>query len=696
MANQIEVEIIVELKKAQEEIKGLQKQMEDLADETKKGIDSMDVAVAAFAANLATIAFEKIVDGAKALFNFMVVDGVKAAQEQEDSINKLNLALQNTGRFTAQASEDLQKFASSLQETTRFSDDAILANMALLQSLADLSTEGLKQGTQAALDMSAALGIDLKTATMAVAKAANGEVGALKKFGIEIVKGADDAETFARALDALNAKFGGSASGQVTTFSGAMDVLKNQINELQESFGNMIIQNPAVISAIQKMIEIAQELGVWIEANKKEFDDFIAICAKVAVFLAETLSGSIKFVITLFEQLKTVVNGFVIVLDGMQTGSLDKMVAGLDQMAAGMLNNTGITGDYNKVLLEQQAIIDQNAKADAAYAIVNKQIADENAKVMEEKKKKQQEEAKAKEAEQAEQERLRQAEIEAEKKKVADLLAVQTAYAEASKEQKIAQAELDAVADEEGKIVEQEFLKARLDELEQIKIDARIKEAELVGNHYEALRLMQEKALLTNQQAVDKANVKFFDTEKAKQDFEKKTTAQKFTAASQGMDALVELQNVKSKEAFAVGKAAAIAQTLLSIPESAQKAYGALAGIPIVGPALGAAAAAAAVISGIARLNQIKSASPGFAEGGLVPGNSYSGDAMNIRANSGEMILNKRQQENLFNTIDSGSMGGGTVINISGNVYADDESQIQKLIQRINDATEFNNIKLRV
>jgi hypothetical protein len=37
-----------------------------------------------------------------------------------------------------------------------------------------------------------------------------------------------------------------------------------------------------------------------------------------------------------------------------------------------------------------------------------------------------------------------------------------------------------------------------------------------------------------------------------------------------------------------------------------------------------------------------------FAEGGVVPGNSYSGDNMLARVNSGEMILNKNQIGNLF------------------------------------------------
>lgn len=61
---------------------------------------------------------------------------------------------------------------------------------------------------------------------------------------------------------------------------------------------------------------------------------------------------------------------------------------------------------------------------------------------------------------------------------------------------------------------------------------------------------------------------------------------------------------------------------------------------------------------------------PKFALGGIVEGSSYAGDNLDIKANSGEMILNRDQQVNLFEAIKSGSLGiGGGSSNISVNVY---------------------------
>ena len=50
-----------------------------------------------------------------------------------------------------------------------------------------------------------------------------------------------------------------------------------------------------------------------------------------------------------------------------------------------------------------------------------------------------------------------------------------------------------------------------------------------------------------------------------------------------------------------------------------------------------------------------------FATGGIVGGSSYYGDNVIAGVNSGEMILNRAQQSNLFKAINSGKIGGTNV-----------------------------------
>ena len=77
------------------------------------------------------------------------------------------------------------------------------------------------------------------------------------------------------------------------------------------------------------------------------------------------------------------------------------------------------------------------------------------------------------------------------------------------------------------------------------------------------------------------------------------------------------------------------------------------------------AAAASAVATLVSIFGSIKSMIGGkFAEGGIVGGTSYSGDKLFAMVNSGEMILNKRQQGNLANMLGGG--GGQVEFHISG------------------------------
>ena len=91
--------------------------------------------------------------------------------------------------------------------------------------------------------------------------------------------------------------------------------------------------------------------------------------------------------------------------------------------------------------------------------------------------------------------------------------------------------------------------------------------------------------------------------------------------------------------------------------KAAAEAAGSAAAVPVVGW-INAVAAITAIMSAMAAV-------PKFADGGIIGGNSFIGDNMIARVNSGEMILNNRQQRNLFNLLDG---KGGTSVNAGGEV----------------------------
>ena len=88
----------------------------------------------------------------------------------------------------------------------------------------------------------------------------------------------------------------------------------------------------------------------------------------------------------------------------------------------------------------------------------------------------------------------------------------------------------------------------------------------------------------------------------------------------------------------------------------------------------------------LSMISSIKQATAGsFAEGGIVGGSSYSGDRLLARVNSGEIILNSRQQRNLFNLLDTGTMPqrGGTNVQVTGVVRGTDLLLVQKNTNKV-------------
>ena len=102
--------------------------------------------------------------------------------------------------------------------------------------------------------------------------------------------------------------------------------------------------------------------------------------------------------------------------------------------------------------------------------------------------------------------------------------------------------------------------------------------------------------LLTNRNQLAKDEIKI----------EELTNEAKVDLASNSLGNLASVLGEESK----AGKAAAIAQTTIESYKGATAAYASLAGVPIVGPALGAVAAAAALVAGFKNVQAIQKEGP--------------------------------------------------------------------------------------
>lgn len=259
-------------------------------------------------------------------------------------------------------------------------------------------------------------------------------------------------------------------------------------------------------------------------------------------------------------------------------------------------------------------------------------------------------------------------------------------------------AELKAVLDEEAKAKEAEddlarqlkaetslqFLENNLGKEFTLKELARIKDIESEKKRTAELKKLTEKAR-KNEEASLLLSI----------NQQKKYGKERIAAQRQVLTDIAGLQSSSNQVLFAIGKAAALTQAYINTQNAVTNA---LANVPYP---FNFAAAAAVGAAGAIRIANIASQKPpeksagSFQDGGIVGGNSFSGDRLQANVNSGEVIFNRRQQENLFRAVDSGQLGGGPSVTINNPVLLE-QGAVDTLIDQINDAIEFRNRELRV
>jgi len=139
------------------------------------------------------------------------------------------------------------------------------------------------------------------------------------------------------------------------------------------------------------------------------------------------------------------------------------------------------------------------------------------------------------------------------------------------------------------------------------------------------------------------------------------------TAISSVSDAIASVMSTMAEDSYEY----AVFQKLLAIAKIAQAVASAVAlaieaaapGDPYTVAVRIAAAAAAAIAATATLVSTVKQITipnpPKFAGGGIVPGNSTSGDKVPALLNSREMVLNMQQQSKLFDWVSSGNVNAG-------------------------------------
>lgn len=189
--------------------------------------------------DLAISAFKNLADA--------VVDCVYKFADAEMISARLEASLRNQGITSSYVAEDLNKYAQSLQDVYGVSADVVKNGMRLLVNFGVLGDE-LKHATDSAYALSQGLGIDLQSAFQMVARAAEGNVTALSRYGIKVDTSKSQSEQFAQALEQIDGKFGQLAGSSANNLITKTNVLKetwgdfqNQVGAAFEPLGQLIV-----------------------------------------------------------------------------------------------------------------------------------------------------------------------------------------------------------------------------------------------------------------------------------------------------------------------------------------------------------------------------------------------------------------------------------------------------------------------
>ena len=215
----------------------------------------------------------------------------KGAADDQQAAVALATQLKNTTGATKAQVAATEAWISKQGQATGITDDQLRPALGKLAT-ATGSVEKAQRLALLAQNVSIGTGKSYGTVVEALAKAQNGNIGALGRLGIATKDAHGKTKSLAQIQKDLADKFKGQAAKQAETLGGKMTILKTQLSEAGESIGYALI--PALTNlanfAVQKVLPAITAVGQWMSDNKPIV---IAIGAAIAAFGAAFIVASV-------------------------------------------------------------------------------------------------------------------------------------------------------------------------------------------------------------------------------------------------------------------------------------------------------------------------------------------------------------------------------------------------------------------
>tara|TARA_Y100000310_G_scaffold340834_1_gene437963 strand:+ start:9411 stop:11243 length:1833 start_codon:yes stop_codon:yes gene_type:complete len=231
-------------------------------------------------ANLAAAAFSALGSAISAATAF-AGESIQLAFQQERAERGLLAALKIRGAATGEVFERTQKFNREIQNALGIGDERLLQMQKTLLAM-NVHEAQLNLATKATIGLSAATGQDLTMAARTAARAMNGEVSALTRYGI---KATDAADATRKLVDLFSI-----AEGEAASMEGRVNALAAAWGDMQEKIAGLATQSEGGKRALESLTRLVESFGTWVVASGDPVVNFFDRMATAVRFTIDPLN----------------------------------------------------------------------------------------------------------------------------------------------------------------------------------------------------------------------------------------------------------------------------------------------------------------------------------------------------------------------------------------------------------------------
>lgn len=257
---------------------------------------------------------------------------VTLSNKQAKAEAQLKSALKSTAGAAELSFKQMKDYAISLQDVTLYGDEAIITTEAMLATFKEIKGDVFKDALVAILDLSQAMGQDLKSSAVQLGKALNDPIvglTALQRVGItfteqqkKTIKTLAETGRVAEAqrliLAELRSEFGGSARAAAAAQGGGFKQFLNILGDIAEVAG-------------ESLAVALDDIGIKFKAYYKSNKELVDL--KVRGWMDKVTKGlllmkePLKFIVEHFDT-------FLIVVGGLMALSFGKWILGIGKAVA--------------------------------------------------------------------------------------------------------------------------------------------------------------------------------------------------------------------------------------------------------------------------------------------------------------------------------------------------------------------------